>query len=392
MYRNIKFLTLISALLWVMISGCKEDSVAPPAPEDTSAPSITISSPAQGESLVIGTNVSIEANVTDDQGIAKVMFFINNELKTERITAPYSYQWETKDLKTGDFTITIKAIDKAGNENSKEINISLVPGIGYAEEFASGFLGLYDIIIDKNGSMLVTCAGDNSIQMITPDRQVSQYVKLDCKKLSGMCVDENNNLIVAGCDKVFRVNDSKQAEVIAEGFKSALDVAVGADNTIYVLDGLSNKIYKINSSGEKEVFINKISNSSVTEKPLATGLCFDKYHQNLYVSKIEDGEVVKYPINSDGTPGQPELFITGITKPYNMVIDKNGNFYLTLYFESGLMKYDTQGNITSIAEGTFSQPAGICFGNSDYDDKSVFVADYGRGKVFKVYVGTTEVI
>ncbi len=57
----------------------------------------------------------------DDSGIDRVEFYVNNQLLGNDTTAPYSWLWN----QTAFFRqiLTVKAFDKAGNYNSKEIEV-----------------------------------------------------------------------------------------------------------------------------------------------------------------------------------------------------------------------------------------------------------------------------
>ncbi|WP_224981916.1 Ig-like domain-containing protein [Geomonas agri] len=80
---------------------------------DLIAPSVSMASPLSG-STVNGT-VTVTANASDNVGVSKVEFYRNNVLQTTVATAPYSYNWDTKTVANGSYTLTAKAYDAAGN-------------------------------------------------------------------------------------------------------------------------------------------------------------------------------------------------------------------------------------------------------------------------------------
>ncbi len=84
----------------------------PPPPSDTTAPTASITAPANG-SQVSGT-VAINANASDNVGVTKVDFLVDGAVKSTDTTSPYSYSWSTAGL-TGTHVITVKATDAAGN-------------------------------------------------------------------------------------------------------------------------------------------------------------------------------------------------------------------------------------------------------------------------------------
>ncbi len=92
---------------------------------DLTAPSVSLASPLSG-STVSGT-VTVTANASDNVGVSKVEFYRNNVLQAAVATAPYSYNWDTKTVTNGSYTLTAKAYDAAGNvtvSQSSSVNVS----------------------------------------------------------------------------------------------------------------------------------------------------------------------------------------------------------------------------------------------------------------------------
>jgi peptidoglycan/xylan/chitin deacetylase (PgdA/CDA1 family) len=81
---------------------------------DTEAPSVVITSPANG-STVKG-NVRVSADATDAaSGIVRVSFYANGALIGTRTSSPYFVNWQTNKLPRGQYTLTAVAADAAGN-------------------------------------------------------------------------------------------------------------------------------------------------------------------------------------------------------------------------------------------------------------------------------------
>ena len=95
-------------------------------PPDTSAPSISFSSPTNG--ATISGPVVIQASATDNVGVSKVEFYLNNTLKQTDTGAPYCYSGvnatptcnslDTTTLANGSYTLLAKAYDAAGNSST----------------------------------------------------------------------------------------------------------------------------------------------------------------------------------------------------------------------------------------------------------------------------------
>ena len=70
---------------------------------------VAITSPASG--ATVQSSVSITANVTADNTVTKVEFFVDNFLKGTVTATPYSYVWDTRTHANGSHTIKVKATD-----------------------------------------------------------------------------------------------------------------------------------------------------------------------------------------------------------------------------------------------------------------------------------------
>ncbi len=91
---------------------------------DTAAPSASISSPAAG-STVSGA-VTISATASDNVGVSKVEFYLNNVLQSTDTASPYSFNWNTAVLANGSYTLSTKAYDAAGNVGQSSATIVTV--------------------------------------------------------------------------------------------------------------------------------------------------------------------------------------------------------------------------------------------------------------------------
>jgi len=90
-------------------------------------PQITIVTPTHGET-VQGT-ITIKAEASDDEGISRVDFFINDTLWESLNSAPYEYVWDTvHSVVDGTYTIEAKVTDSSENYNSASINVMVNNG------------------------------------------------------------------------------------------------------------------------------------------------------------------------------------------------------------------------------------------------------------------------
>lgn len=100
---------------------------------DTTAPTVTLTAPANGATFVEGKNFSISANASDNVGIAKVEFLANDALIVSDTTQPYSASFTIPQDYTGGSSkpLSLKAIgyDKAGNITTSSITVTITPDL-----------------------------------------------------------------------------------------------------------------------------------------------------------------------------------------------------------------------------------------------------------------------
>jgi peptidoglycan/xylan/chitin deacetylase (PgdA/CDA1 family) len=84
---------------------------------DTVAPTVALTSPANGASIT-GT-VQVQATAADTgSGVAQVRFYLDGTVVSTTTNAPYKYAWNTRKASKGQHTLTAVAVDKAGNSTT----------------------------------------------------------------------------------------------------------------------------------------------------------------------------------------------------------------------------------------------------------------------------------
>jgi|GEM_PF-4958374 hypothetical protein len=61
------------------------------AEEDTTAPTESLTSPSDGSNAVFGETVTITANASDNVGVTRVEFYVDDSYVGESVYAPYTY-------------------------------------------------------------------------------------------------------------------------------------------------------------------------------------------------------------------------------------------------------------------------------------------------------------
>lgn len=91
---------------------------------DTIAPTVKIVSPSDG-AVVKGRWLRVRAEGTDNVRVAKIELYIDSQLVLTTEAASLDYRWDMRALgRSSSFTITVKALDEAGNSSAVQVGVS----------------------------------------------------------------------------------------------------------------------------------------------------------------------------------------------------------------------------------------------------------------------------
>ncbi len=117
------------------ISGPSNSAAAttPPNPPDTQAPTVSLTSPANG--AVINGTVTISASASDNVGVAGVQFTLDGvNFGAEKTSTPYTISWNTTAYSDGVHILSAAARDSAGNVgNAAPVSITVSNGVNPAQ-------------------------------------------------------------------------------------------------------------------------------------------------------------------------------------------------------------------------------------------------------------------
>lgn len=116
------------------------------------APTVSISAPSQGDTVIQGTQLAISAQASDDVAVAAVIFAVNGTDVFTDTTAPYETTFAVPS-DAGNLAISAEAIDLAGNQaSSVPVNVIAIP---------DPLTTAVGRVVDRNGTALagakVTC-------------------------------------------------------------------------------------------------------------------------------------------------------------------------------------------------------------------------------------------
>jgi hypothetical protein len=98
------------------------------AANDLSVPVVALTAPSEGAQL--SAPVELSADATDPEGVTRVEFYKGSTLLGSDSSAPFSYLWNTQNEYVGEYVLTARAHDAAGN-----VGTSAQVRVRYSPEF-----------------------------------------------------------------------------------------------------------------------------------------------------------------------------------------------------------------------------------------------------------------
>jgi glucose/arabinose dehydrogenase len=91
---------------------------------DTVAPTVAITSPANGATVARRSTVTITATASDNVGVTRVDFMVNGAVQCSDTTSPYSCNWNVPNARNVTYQLQARAFDQAGNVGTATIQVT----------------------------------------------------------------------------------------------------------------------------------------------------------------------------------------------------------------------------------------------------------------------------
>ena len=99
-------------------------SISGPIPPDVIAPSVNIINPVNGSNVRKNRAVNITASASDNVAVARVEFYVADDLRCFDAAPPYTCSWNVPQKPRISYTITAQAYDSAGNSASSSVTVT----------------------------------------------------------------------------------------------------------------------------------------------------------------------------------------------------------------------------------------------------------------------------
>jgi len=229
---------------------------------------------------------------------------------------------------------------------------------------------------DDDGNVYVGSATDSVIYKIAPDGSKSVFASLPIKGSIGWGPD--NYLYACEMDdgKIVRISpDGSIIEDVVEA-EGAVDFDWAQNGNMYIIQNWGSGISMFDGST-----VTQVSDYEGELKSCRV------YGDNLYVTAIWDGYVLKFPIIEEGL-GDFEIAYEG-DSPVGLEFDSEGTMYYTLAWETSLYLLKSDGSDDIMYEEQLMTPMRYI----TYHNKSIYIVFPGEGdvgQVMKVYIGSEQ--
>lgn len=103
------------ALAALVLAACTK-----PAPPDTTPPAVTLDAPAGGTTVELGTLVTLAGTASDAGGVAGVSILVDGAVVNTVVPTDEDWTYDWLPAAVGDYTVSAKATDKAGNSTTTD--------------------------------------------------------------------------------------------------------------------------------------------------------------------------------------------------------------------------------------------------------------------------------
>ncbi len=158
---------------------------------------------------------------------------------------------------------------------------------------------------------------------------------------NGLVFDSQNRLLIATQSgrTLSRLDESGSIMVLADRFNEALlnspnDIALHTNGDVYFTDppyGIDPELSDVGCAGvyrlQADGNLSRFWCNGIDTRP--NGIAFSPDQETLYVAFTRSGQILRWSVAQDGSTGEMDTFVTTAGGADGMVIDGNGNLFIT---------------------------------------------------------------
>ncbi len=213
-------------------------------------------------------------------------------------------------------------------------------GIGPVQLVGTGFSFLEGPVYQAgDNSLLFSDIPADTIFRLLADGSIEPF--LENQPTNGLAFDPQNRLLIATQSgrSISRLEESGTVTVLADRFEGALfnapnDLTVHTNGDVYFTDppfGLDPSLSEVGCSGIYRLTPNgnltQFGCNTIETRP--NGIALSPNQDLLYVSFFTSGDILTWAIAADGSVGEMGTFATTAGIADGMVIDAEGNLFVT---------------------------------------------------------------
>jgi sugar lactone lactonase YvrE len=258
------------------------------------------------------------------------------------------------------------------------------------------------ITVDMAGNIYVSLSPLGQIRRIGTDGSESLFVSLPPagetgSGLLGLAVDASGTVYAASgtgdpdTSGVYRISPDGTYDRLpgSEAITFPNSLAFDERGNVYVTDTILGAVWRIPPGGSAELWLqgDLLVGLNLPDLPFpfplgSNGIAYRD--GNIYVANTEKAHIVRIPVLTDGSAGDPEVVAAGdeLFPLDGIALDAHGNIYALVIAQSKLVRiYPHDGTVTTLAtaEDGLDFPASLAFGTGEGDRQSVFITNYAIG-------------
>jgi len=161
----------------------------------------------------------------------------------------------------------------------------------------------------------------------------------------GMACDGQGNLFLTDGNALHKLDPRGSLTQITGGFQDAIDLKVDLAGNLYVAEAQECAVYKLTPDLTRTRLVARSHKFRMYE--MVSGIALDPAAKSLYLAERYSGQILRYPLGSDGQAGSVEVMATNIVSLRSIAVDHRGNIFANIDFPV-IIRIDAQKRQTRI--------------------------------------------